>query len=98
MARTSAIDRMATQLDQLMAARGQPAVQVRADLQGRKAELWQRAVAAADGLGEGGGPLGAADLLGLLLGHGVPILEAACQRRRERKASTSPACAAGKAD
>jgi len=90
MARTSAIDRMDTQLDQLLAARGQPSASIRADLKGRQAELWQRAVATTDGLGEGGGPLGAADLIGLLLGHGVPILEAACQRQRGRKiAATS---------
>lgn len=98
MARTSAINRMATQLDQLLAVRGQPAVQVQAELRGRQAELWRRAVAATDSLGEGGGPLGAADLIALLLSHGVPILEAACQQRREGKTATPSISTPGKAD
>ncbi len=98
MARTSAVDRMDTQLDHLLAARGQPVVSLQADLKGRQAELWKRAVAATDGLGEVGGPLGAADLIGLLLCHGVPILEAACQRQRERKAATLTTSAPRKAD
>ncbi len=100
MARTSAIERMRVHLDQLLAARGQPAIHIKADLLGRQAELWQRAVAATAGLGEAGGPLGAADLIGLLLGHGLPILEAACQGRRAGKHGTSPATPTepGKAD
>lgn len=100
MSRTSAIDRMEAQLDQLLAARGQPAVNIKAEIRGRQAELWQRAEAATAGLGEGGEPLGAADLIGLMLGYALPILEAACKRRREGKRGPSPASAPvpGKAD
>lgn len=98
MARTSAVDRMDAQLGQLLASLGQPTTRIQADLMGRQAELWQRASAATDSLGEGGGPLAPADVIGLLLVHGVPILEAACQRQRERKAATSPAPTAGTAD
>ena len=98
MARTSAVDRMDAQLDQLLAARGQPSARIEADLLGRQAELWRRALAATDSLGGGGAPLTTADVIGLLLGHGVPILEAACQQRREGKTATPSLSTPKKAD
>ena len=86
MARISAQQRMEARLDQMLTGRTRLSVAVRAELRGRAAELWLRAWPAGHGLGEGDAALEPAELIGLLLDHGLTVLEAACKRRRSRKA------------